>query len=313
VSAKTHFKCVLAYEDRAGRTPLSMVKLAFDLLKSTLEIFTVLASPYNSMESNLPFIRLSQGHLNLLELCPPKFQQVYLEQLSSLSSPEQQAKQTWGSQFHLLMQQRELGLPIESLLQEDEELKHSLIALIDAAPEIFLSKRSIWREAEHCRTVSFGNYLLTVIYDLLIADARKAQILDWKTYLQPQHKTKLATNWQTRLYLYVLAETSEYLPEQISMTYWFIKLPTKPKSLTFPYSQAQHEQTKQDLTRLLTKLDDWLTNYRDCQVDFAHNFNCEESCPFYQFLLPSHISSTGREPTKQNELTLIEDIEEVVL
>lgn len=270
------------------------------------------------MESTLPLIRLSQGHLNLLEICPPRFQQVYLEQLSSIPSPEQQQKQTWGSRFHLLMQQRELGLPIESLLQADEELKRSLIALKDAAPEIFLSESSlcessIWREAEHCRTVNFGNYLLTVIYDLLIADVQKAKILDWKTYLQPQTKTKLATNWQTRLYLYVLAETSEYLPEQISMTYWFIKLPDRPKSLTFPYSQAQHEQTKQDLTRLLTQLNDWLNNYFDFQVDFAHYSNCEESCPFYQFLLPSQISSINQKATKQNELTLIKDIEEVAL
>lgn len=264
------------------------------------------------MESNLPLIRLSQGHLNLLEICPPKFQQVYLEQLSSLPNPEQQEKQTWGSKFHLLMQQRELGLPIESLLQEDEELKRSLIALMKAAPEIFLSQRNIWREAEHCRTVSFGNYLLTVIYDLLIADDRQAKILDWKTYLQPQNKTKLANNWQTRLYLYVLAETSEYLPEQLSMTYWFIKLPTQPKSLTFPYSQAQHEKTKQDLTRLLTKLDDWLNNYRDRQVDFPHHSNCED-CPFSQFLLSSQISSTDTELTKQNNLTSITDIEEIAI
>lgn len=265
------------------------------------------------MESNLPFIRLSQGHLNLLEICPPKFQQVYLEQLTSLPNLEQQEKQTWGNRFHLLMQQRELGLPIESLLQEDEELKHSLIALIDTAPEIFRSERNIWREAEHCRTVSWGNYLLTVIYDLLIADEQQAKIVDWKTYLQPHNKTKLATNWQTRLYLYVLAETSEYLPEQISLTYWFIKLPTEPKSLTFSYSQAQHEKTKQDLTRLLARLDDWLKNYHDCQVDFPHSSNCEKSCPFYQFLLLSPRQSPSTELTQQSELTLIEDMEEVIL
>lgn len=270
------------------------------------------------LDWNSPLIRLSQGHLNLLETCPPKFQQVYLEQLSSLPSPEQQEKQIWGSRFHFLMQQRELGLPIEPLLQEDEELKHSLIALIHAAPETFLSEsslreRSIWREAEHCRTLSFGNYLLTVIYDLLIADGEKAKILDWKTYLQPQNKTKLATNWQTRLYLYVLAETLEYLPKQISMTYWFIKLPTKPKSLTFAYSQAQHQKTKQDLTLLLTELDDWLKNYRDRQVDLPHRSNCEQSCPFYQFLLSSKSRSIGREQTQQNDLTSIKDIEEVSL
>jgi hypothetical protein len=270
------------------------------------------------MESDRSLIRLSQGHLNLLEICPPKFQQVYLENLSSLPNLEQQEKQTWGSRFHLLMQQRELGLPIESILQEDEELKQSLVALNKAAPEIFsrkslLGDRRVWREAEHCRTISLGNYLLTVIYDLLIAEEQKAKILDWKTYLQPQNKTKLAANWQTRLYLYVLAETSDYLPEQISLTYWFIKLPTQPKSLTFFYSQAQHEKTQQDLTLLLTQLDCWLKNYYEQQVNFPHQSNCETSCPFYQLLLFSPNTSRDQETIKQNELTLIEEIEEIVL
>jgi ATP-dependent exoDNAse (exonuclease V) beta subunit len=59
--------------------------------------------------------------------------------------------------------------------------------------------------------------LLTVIYDLLIEAEDNAQILDWKTYPQPKEQNRLAKDWQTRLYLYVLAETSDYLPEQISM------------------------------------------------------------------------------------------------
>ena len=42
----------------------------------------------------------------------------------------------WGSRFHLLMQQRELTLPIESLLATDSELDSSLKALIQAAPEL---------------------------------------------------------------------------------------------------------------------------------------------------------------------------------
>ena len=175
--------------------------------------------------------RLSQGQLNLLETCPPKFQEVYLDQLSSPISPQQQEKLTWGSRFHLLMQQRELGLPIESLLSEDEQLQHSITSLVNAAPEILQPDVQGRRDAEHCRTLQFQDYLLTVIYDLLITDDEGAQILDWKTYLQPENQTKLAKNWQTRLYLYVMAETSEYLPEQISMTYWFVKLPSQPQSL----------------------------------------------------------------------------------
>ena len=230
-------------------------------------------------------IRLSQGHLNLLASCPPKFQQIYLERLNSPLSPEQQEKQTWGTRFHLLMQQRELGLPLESLLAEEPELHHSLTALIKAAPEILKPGDRYNREAEHCRTLSFNNYLLTVIYDLLIAKEDKAEIFDWKTYLQPQNKTKLANNWQTRLYLYVLTETSPYLPEQISLTYWFVKLPHQPKSLTFTYNSQKHQQTKQDLTELLHQLDRWLHDYQNQGISFPHRANCETNCPYHQFFL----------------------------
>ncbi|MGK7898408.1 MAG: PD-(D/E)XK nuclease family protein [Xenococcus sp. (in: cyanobacteria)] len=233
------------------------------------------------MKSQQNLIRLSQGQLNLLEICPPKFQQIYLNKLSSLPNPETEAKQTWGSRFHLLMQQRELGLPIDSLLKKDEELARSLEALLEAAPDILDRNSYRWREAEHSRTLNFGNYLLTVIYDLLIADEHQAQIIDWKTYLKPQNKNKLAHNWQTRLYLYTLVETSEYRPAQISMTYWFVKLPNKPESQVFTYSNQQHQQTEQNLHDLLTNLDIWLEE----TGDFPHHPNCEYKCPYAQELL----------------------------
>ena len=35
-------------------------------------------------------LRLSQAHLNLLTICPPKFQQVYVDCLGSLPDPERQ-------------------------------------------------------------------------------------------------------------------------------------------------------------------------------------------------------------------------------
>ena len=71
---------------------------------------------------------------------------------------------TWGSQFHKLMQQRELGLPIENLLQEAQDLDRSVRALINAAPDILdLNKTQNCREAEHSRTLAFNNYLLTLL------------------------------------------------------------------------------------------------------------------------------------------------------
>ncbi|VEP13265.1 conserved hypothetical protein [Hyella patelloides LEGE 07179] len=254
-------------------------------------------------------LRLSQGHLNLLETCPPKFQQSYLTLASSLPNPETEERQTWGSRFHLLMQQRELGLSITSLLEEDTELDRSLKALVQAAPELLTNNSQQKREAEHSRTLSFGNYLLTVIYDLLIAEEEQAKIIDWKTYLKPEKRAKLARNWQTRLYLYVLAETSDYSPEQISMTYWFVKLPKKTQSHTFSYSQEQHQKTEQDLTELLTNLDNWLSS-KD-RHSFPHRNNCESNCPYYQELLVANISNKTKKYNVSDRDHLLHDIQDI--
>lgn len=216
----------------------------------------------------LPLTRLSQGHLNLLENCPRKFQHIYFDQLGTPVCYEQQERLTWGSNFHLLMQQQELGLPVESLVEEDQQLQQWVRALANAAPEVLNRDPQTFRESEHCRTLNFDGYLLTVVYDLLIEDHKCAQILDWKTFPKPKNRQRLATDWQTRLYLYVFAQTSDYLPEQISMTYWFVKSQPRPQSLQFSYSRAQHQKTREDLTELLRLLSWWRQHYQDDRVGF---------------------------------------------
>ncbi|MGF1590731.1 MAG: PD-(D/E)XK nuclease family protein [Pleurocapsa sp.] len=248
-------------------------------------------------------IRLSQSHLNLLSICPPKFQQVYLDCLNSLPAPNQQDNRQWGSRFHLLMQQRELTLPIEALLATDAELDNSLKALIRAAPELEPDP-NIWREAEHCRTLRLDNFLFTVIYDLLIAKTEQAIILDWKTYRNPPRWQKLANDWQTRLYLYVLAETSEYEPEQLQMTYWFVKSGT-PQSATFNYSQQQHQQTARELIVLTANLETWLGNYQQLQTNFPHQPDCPK-CPYHDLFSAEKAVNCHEELLKS-----IAEIEEV--
>jgi len=136
-----------------------------------------------------------------------------------------------------------------------------MTAFANAAPEILVADtESQFRESEHCRTLQVQDYLLTVIYDLLIADDRSAQILDWKTYPKPQNRRWVEQNWQTLLYPYVLAETSDYLPEQISMTYWFVQS-EQPQSLKFTYNNTQHQKTKEKLYKLLNQLTYWLERY----------------------------------------------------
>jgi len=70
---------------------------------------------------------------------------------TSCSHQPRQERQTWGSRFHLLMQ-RELGLPIRSLIQQDTQLQSWMTAFASAAPEILTPdiNSQTFRESEHC-------------------------------------------------------------------------------------------------------------------------------------------------------------------
>ncbi|WP_421656909.1 PD-(D/E)XK nuclease family protein [Leptothermofonsia sp. ETS-13] len=217
----------------------------------------------------LPPLRLSQGHLNLLSACPRKFQHTYLEQLASPTTPEQLERLAAGSQFHLLMQQWQLELPIEPFVEEDTQLQRWFSSFTKAMPQILKLDKpggNVLRQSEYALTVEFQGYLLTVAYDLLISNSAQAKILDWKTYPQPQNPRWLLQNWQTRLYPFVLAETGFYLPEQISMTYWFFQAEgeasEEAQHFTVVYDTARHEETRRDLTQLLIQLTHWLERYQ---------------------------------------------------
>ncbi|MGB3188410.1 MAG: PD-(D/E)XK nuclease family protein [Limnoraphis sp.] len=235
-------------------------------------------------------MKLSQKQLNTLSVCPRRFQQTYLDQLISPPSPDQEERIIWGNRFHLLMQQRELGLPLDQLIAANPQLGQDLTALIQAAPDLFNSDSNsldlTFREAEHQRTLNFRGHLLLGIYDLLIADQKKAQIIDWKTYPRPQNSDHLIKNWQTRLYLYLLIETSDYLPENVSMTYWFVRgnKNSGPQCLTLSYNSQKHQQTQQDLTQLITQLDDYLQRYEQGEP-FPKVAISSESCQSCSFAL----------------------------
>ncbi|MBD2522961.1 PD-(D/E)XK nuclease family protein [Nostoc sp. FACHB-133] len=258
-------------------------------------------------------LRLSQGQLNLLEACPRKFQHTYLEKLNSPSNPEQEERQTLGSRFHLLMQQREMGLPIDSFLQADAKLQSWMLGFADAAPEILTaaSDNQTFRESEHYRTLQVQNYLLTVVYDLLIADNQQAQILDWKTYPKPPNKRELESNWQTRLYLYVLAETSDYSPENISMTYWFVQSEGKPQNIKFNYNTVQHTKIAKKLNQLLSQLTNWLEDYQNNQ-QFPQVVEGSKTCDYCQFAKRCDRTQVSEEAVKDS-LPNFDSIQEVSL
>ncbi len=241
-----------------------------------------------------PFpLRLSQGHLNLLRTCPRKFQYSILERIPYPLPPEQQEHLEWGSQFHLLMQQRELGLPLPPFLALDPRFQSCWEGLIEANPSLFAPSPSVrFRASEHQRTIGFQGYLITVIYDLVILAESVGKIIDWKTYNRPETDEVLKENWQTRLYLFVLKETSDYYPEQLAMIYWFVKpqsqdkkiLKNIPQATEIRYNQKEHESTEKQLHQQLNQLTQWLQEY-ERGIDFPQVPVSASQCSHCPFAL----------------------------
>lgn len=207
-----------------------------------------------------PLIQLSQSHLKLLSLCPRKYQYTYLDQLlvPTVSSQAQEQAEL-GQQFHRIMQQYWMGLNVTPLLEQSPHLKNRFQAF-QAHPPPYIEGH---RVTEYQQRVKLGNALLVGIFDLLAMNETQGQIIDWKSYSKPKSSIPLLNSWQTKLYPYLLTESSALQPDQISMTYWFAKTqdPTDSHHLTFPYSQSLHAQTHQEIIALLQKLDHWLKAY----------------------------------------------------
>jgi PD-(D/E)XK nuclease superfamily len=233
-------------------------------------------------------MRLSQAHLTRLATCPRQFQHSELEQLTLALESEEQSRLTEGSQFHQLMQQWDLGLPIAPLLQTHHQLDQWFQQFQAAAPQILqgaigTQAEPMTRRSEQIQTLHWAGQSLVVVYDLLLLGETQAQILDWKTYGKPHRTDRLTQSWQTKLYPFVLAETSDYAPEQIQMTYWFFQGDQPAQSLTIPWSRDRHAAVAMELTQLLTQFTNWLQHYTAEGLDFpqvAIGAGHCQACPF---------------------------------
>jgi len=214
------------------------------------------------MTAILTVTPISQRHLHAWETCRRKYRYSFLEDLS-LPEADLQRQRTLllGSNFHLLMQQRELGLDVSALASSDRKLQSWLDAFESQPPKMLDGERL----CEHRRTleiaIAISNqqdnncdrncFVLTAIYDFLILGEHTAQILDWKTHQIAIAAEQLKNNWQTCLYLYLLAKTTNYSPDQLSMTYWFANT---AESVIINYSQSEYERTERRLQQILTEI-----------------------------------------------------------
>jgi PD-(D/E)XK nuclease superfamily len=240
------------------------------------------------MES-LPFFQLSQGHLQILETCPRKFQSVFLDNLTFPQPSLASEKQALGKQFHQLMQQRELGLEIQPLLDDSPKLQGWFQHFQDSPPPLITGQ---FRQSEYQCTLALEGFTLTAVFDLLIQDGDRAQIADWKTYRRPLRAQLIEQHWQTRLYLFMVAEVLGYAPDRISMVYWFAESTPQDRNasqncLSIRYSKAMHQQTQETLTKLLASLRGWMQDFTTNHQSFPQValsaqkcWSNQQCCPF---------------------------------
>ena len=249
----------------------------------------VLQERKSTMTAILPITSISQGHLNVWETCQRKYQYSFLEELSLPEADLQHKKNLLlGANFHLLMQQKELGLDVFDLASSEAKLQSWLTAFDNQPPQMIDGDRlcehrrtlevtlenNLETSLHHSDNQNFGQgyFVLTAIYDFLILGDRQAQILDWKTHQVAIAEDKLKLNWQTRLYLYLLAKTTNYAPEQLSMTYWFANT---AKSVIISYTQAEHDRTEKRLRQILTEI----AQSQEYSKLELHNSTCK-NCEF---------------------------------
>ncbi|AFY38921.1 hypothetical protein Lepto7376_2650 [[Leptolyngbya] sp. PCC 7376] len=212
---------------------------------------------------------VSQAHLQKFQDCPPSFQNAYLDQLATPLNPVQQQKQEWGIRFHLAMQQLHSGFPLEQIT-DDEQLKKSVQSLLAEIPYFQIQSGDRHSVAEYRQTLLKQDFLLTIICDWVLFRGDGLEIHDWKTYRQPKQPDRLKNHWQTKLYLYLMAEKTDYNPDDLSMTYWFIEAGKPPQSSTFKYSYIWHQKIESELNQLLEMLTKSLDNYFEKNIFFQH-------------------------------------------
>jgi hypothetical protein len=207
--------------------------------------------------------------------CQRRFQLRYLRQLPWPDAPlSEQAEQVQGrgQQFHQLLERHFLGLPVEPNEIGDGVVRGWWLAFQSSGLRL-PNGRSL---PELSLTIPVAGHLLNGRFDLLITDNRQAHIFDWKTG-RPQPESRLRHDWQTRLYLAMIAESGDalgakFVPEQIAITYWYVSEPDVPR--TIGYSHVEHKQNWAEIQQLVTQiesqlaLDEWpLTDdWGECRV-----------------------------------------------
>jgi CRISPR/Cas system-associated exonuclease Cas4 (RecB family) len=200
-------------------------------------------------------VLLSQSKVRTFLTCRRRFELRYLHRVPWPAAPlaeKDEALLGRGQQFHELLHRHFLGLPMEAESIDDAQVRGWWRTFRQEGPRLpngrYLPELTL--------TIPLGALLLNGRFDLLIIGTDTApptaHIYDWKTG-HPRHLADLRHDWQTRLYLALIAEGGAALghtfaPEQIHLTYWYAVAPNEPR--TIAYTADWHRQNWQEISQI---------------------------------------------------------------
>ena len=213
-------------------------------------------------------LTLSQSSLQDYVDCPRRFQLRYLLRLAWPALDVEPALEferqlQLGTTYHRLIQQHQVGIPLEQLSRsiEDETLQLWWRNYLNFAQELAgPSAASMVHYPEITLSADLQGHLLIAKYDLLmIQPDQRATITDWKTSLRRPKRQWLADRIQTRLYPYMLVKTGAHLnngkpfsPDSVQLIYWFANFPSD--SELFRYDAQRYQEDERYLASLISEI-----------------------------------------------------------
>ena len=207
-------------------------------------------------------IQLNANLLELLEVDPQKFQQDFMKPQFLLTPSDQVENHKDIEKFQMVLQQLFMGLPVEPLLQPYPEIADWVDQLLP-----IISVPSHTKQVNALRQQLIQRALIVAQYDLLLLDYEKAIAINLPSSCNIPPARHLENTWKTQLQLFLLAQTEEIPPGNISLIYCFFHWGKSPTLYQFSYTQEKYDVFNLRLEMALSNLPIALVN--DSEDSFA--------------------------------------------
>lgn len=162
---------------------------------------------------------------------------------NTVSTPPISQGEKLGGEFHIIMQQIGLGVPVEPFLEAYPQLGKWVEVLL---PFLEIPGNKQWNaEAQYL----YKSQLIYANYDLIIYQDKQVIGLDW-TIQKPSNFQSLENSFHTQLRLFLLHDKTQLPAEKINLIYLFVNT---GDVYQFTYSEVKHLVFKERLLSIITQ------------------------------------------------------------